>query len=127
MEGESPRRHHIHHRKEHEAHDEHPEKLQVMITDEGQSLVGICGGLVFPYQSESAQEKENGHAVMAEIREKMQGKELIRMSHHVPEIIIVVAMKLVLVLLHNLAYEVAIIVEHDGQDGDATHGRAFVS
>ena len=38
-----------------------------------------------------------------------------------PETIIVDGLKHILILLHDLADKVTIIVEHDGNNGNATH------
>jgi hypothetical protein len=43
------------------------------------------------------------------------------MRQRMPETIIVDDLKHILILLHNLADKVAIVVEHDGNNGNATH------
>ena len=55
----------------------------------------------------------------------MDGQELIGAGKHLPEAVVVHLLIHILVLLHNLADEVAVVVEHDGQDGDTPHRRTF--
>ena len=58
---------------------------------------------------------------MAEVRKQMYWQQLIGMHQRMPETIIVDGLKHILILLHNLADKVTIVVKHDGNDGNATH------
>ena len=89
------------------------------------SFGGVGGGLVFLDQSEAAEKEEHRHTVVTEIREQMHGEQFVGIRQHKPKTVVVHLMIHIFVLLHNLADEVAIVVEHDGQDGDTTHRRTF--
>ena len=48
-------------------------------------------------------------------------KQIVWMREHLPQAVVIGSKEMILVLLHNLTYEVAIVVKHDRQDGYASH------
>ena len=121
MEGESSWGHHIHAYEQGKAHNQHPQKFEIMIANEGNGLRTISLTLVFQNQSEATEEEEDRHTIMSEVRKQMYWKQMVWMCEHLPQAIVIGSKELILVLLHNLTYEVAIVVKHDRQDGYASH------
>ena len=58
---------------------------------------------------------------MSEIRKQMYRQQFCGVREHLPQTVVVEVDKLILVLLHNLAVEVAEIVQHDGEDSNPPH------
>ena len=125
MEGKAPRGDGIDHQEEHKAHNQHPQQLQIMKAQEAHSPNVIVSTFVFHHQTEAAEEEEYRHAVMAEIREQMHGQQFVGVRQHLPQTGVVLLQILILVLLHNASDEVAVVVQHDGQDGDTPHRRTL--
>ena len=125
MEGKTPWRDGIHHQEEHEAHNQHPQQLQVVVSDEAKDGNILRCSLILPHQTIAAQEKEHGHTVMTEEREQVDGQQRIGIGQLLHEPVGVHREILVLVLLYDTADEVAVVVEHDSHDSDASHGRAL--
>ena len=69
----------------------------------------------------SAEEKEHGHAVMAEERQQVHGQLRIRMHQSVVHARYVFGVKGVLVLLNYRAKPMAIVVQKNANDGQAAH------
>ena len=125
MEGKAPRGDGIYHQEKHKAHDQHPQQLQIMKAQESHSSNVIVSTFVFHHQAEAAEEEEYRHTVMAEVREQMHRQQFVGVRQHLPETVVVHLLIHILVLLHNLADEVAVVVQHDGQDGDTPHRRTL--
>ena len=63
---------------------------------------------------------------MPEKGEQMHGEQLVGLHQLLPEPTAVHGEELVLVLLHDTADEMAVIVQHDSHDGQAPHGSTFL-
>ena len=138
MEGETAWGDGIDHDEKDEADDEHAEELEVMVTEEspsrpppkggvpgGQGLWEVGSGLVFPDQAVAAEEEEHGHAVVAEEGKEIHRQELVGTGDGLPQTVTTLGKELVFVLFRNALDVVAVVVEHDGKNGDATHRRTF--
>ena len=80
---------------------------------------GGAAMLVLAHQSVSAEEEEDGHAIVAKEREQVDRQTAIRVAEHLMEDIHVVLVVGVLVLLDNRPEPVAVVVQDYAQDGQA--------
>ena len=138
MEGEAAWGDGINHDEQDEAHNEHPQEFQIMVAEEGESINGTGRVilsrimalsprfiLILPDKAIAAEKEEHRHAVVAEERKQMHGQELIGMGERLPQTINTLIEELILVLLHDTLDVVAVVMQHDGEDGDTTHRRTL--
>ncbi len=138
MEGEAARGDGINHDEQHKAHNEHPQEFQIMIAEEGERINGsgrvILSRimalsprfiLILPDKAIAAEKEEHRHAVVPEERKQMHGQELIGMDERLPQTINTLIEELILVLLHDTLDVVAVVMQHDSEDGNTTHRRTL--
>ena len=129
MEMETSGHQHIDDEENRKAHYQQPQEFQIMVLDELESPTlsgrGWGGGFILHHQSESTQKEEYRHTIMAEIRQQVNWQQGIGMRQHLPETLVVGNKELIFVFLHNTTYEVAVVVQHNGKNGDTTHCRTF--
>ena len=88
-------------------------------------MIPIIIRFVFPDQAVAAEEEEHGHAVVTEEGKEIHRQELVGTGESLPQTVTTLGEELVFVLFGNALNVVAVVVEHDGKDGDTTHRRTF--
>ena len=113
--------------KEHKARHHHPKEFEIMKAHEPKGgIARSVERLVFQNKAKPTEEKENGDAVMAEERQHVGKEKIVGRGECLPHPRRPVGIKLILILAHSAPEPVAVVVEHDGHDGYATHCRTFI-
>ena len=87
------------------------------------SPFGLGVGLIFLYQSVAADEKEDGHAVVAQEGKEMDKQVAIEREKLVEKLHGARRVELILVLLHGKAQEMTIVVQDNAENGNAPQCR----
>jgi hypothetical protein len=99
MKVEPSRSDHIDADEKRESDYQHPKQLEIVISQKPQMRTGIRMRLVLHHEAISAEEEENRHSIMTEIRKQVHWQEFIGMCQHFPQAIVVRRKELILVLL----------------------------
>ena len=87
------------------------------------SLYGLYGiSSILQLEPVSAQEEEYGNTIMTEEGDQMDRQQQVGVGQHAVEAVDVALYVLIFILLYDAAEPVAIVMEHDGQDGQSAQG-----
>ena len=114
--------------KGHKAYDKYAEQLQIVVAYKSpQAYLRQIALLILLYQSVAAQKQEYRHTIVAKEGYQVHGQLFVGMQSEAPQLIELELLPGVFVLSHDPPEPVAIVVQHDSQDGDTTHGRTLFS
>ena len=84
-------------------------------------LVGAIA-TILPFQTESTEEEEDGHTIMSEERDDMNGEERINIGRALRQPVHIMLKILIFVLFDHRAEPVAIVMQEDAYDSKAPEG-----